>query len=79
MLLHQVFANSMLMLLYYLILRKAGVGVVLRDEKGEVLMAMSKTEHELNEPESVELLVMLWGLQFTLYLGVSKAMLDHSD
>ncbi|KAG2689699.1 hypothetical protein I3760_09G151600 [Carya illinoinensis] len=43
-------------------LKKAGVGVVLRDGKGEVIMAVSKAEDELHDPESVELLAMSWGL-----------------
>ncbi|XP_041009383.1 uncharacterized protein LOC121253437 [Juglans microcarpa x Juglans regia] len=48
---------------------------VLRDEKGDVLMAVSKSEHELHEPASVELLAMLRGLQFILHLGISKVVL----
>ncbi|XP_041004026.1 uncharacterized protein LOC121249385 [Juglans microcarpa x Juglans regia] len=57
-------------------LQKAGVGAVLRDEKGNVLMAVSKSEHELHEPASVELLAMLRGLQFSLHLGISKVVLE---
>ncbi|KAF5469163.1 hypothetical protein F2P56_013257 [Juglans regia] len=57
-------------------LKKAGVGVVLRDEKENVLMAVSKSEHELHEPELVELLALLRGLQFNLHLGISKVVLE---
>ncbi|XP_041020420.1 uncharacterized protein LOC121262052 [Juglans microcarpa x Juglans regia] len=55
---------------------KAGVGAVLRDEKGNVLMAISKSKHELHEPTSVELLAMLRGLKFILHLGISKVVLE---
>ncbi|XP_042958205.1 uncharacterized protein LOC122293812 [Carya illinoinensis] len=60
-------------------LRKVGVGVVLTNEKGKVLVTVSKAEHELNEPELVELLAMLRGLQFSLHLGLSKIVLESDS
>ncbi|XP_042973002.1 uncharacterized protein LOC122304804 [Carya illinoinensis] len=57
-------------------LRKVGVGAVVSDERGNMLMAVNKVEHELNEPESVETLAMLRGLQFILHLEISKVVLE---
>lgn len=39
-----------------------GVGVMVRDEKGTVLMPASEKEKEVLGPEEVELLAMLEGL-----------------
>lgn len=40
------------------------MGIVLRDEKGELVMATSEVENEVNDPESIELLAILRGLIF---------------
>ncbi|XP_042939486.1 uncharacterized protein LOC122274515 [Carya illinoinensis] len=60
-------------------LKKAGVGGVLRDERGEMVLAMSKAEHELHDPESVELVAILRGLQFILQLGIRKIVLESDS
>ncbi|KAF5475196.1 hypothetical protein F2P56_007026 [Juglans regia] len=56
--------------------QKAGVGVVVRDENGQVVMTVSKSEHEVIEAESVELLAMFRGLQFSSQLGINKIILE---
>lgn len=38
---------------------KARIGAILRDNKGEIVMAASKVENEVNDPESIELLANL--------------------
>lgn len=52
---------------------------MLRDKKREVLMAVSKVEHEISELESVELLAMFRGLQFSLHLGIKKVVLESDS
>ncbi|KAF5455283.1 hypothetical protein F2P56_024878 [Juglans regia] len=56
--------------------RKAGVGVVLRDDKGKLVMATSKIENEVDNPSTIELLALLRGLQLVVYLGFSKLVVE---
>ncbi|CAI9778901.1 unnamed protein product [Fraxinus pennsylvanica] len=57
-------------------LHKAGVGSVLRDQEGKVLMAASKGEREVADPETIEFLAVLRGLQFVLSTGISYLVLE---
>lgn len=42
---------------------KAGVGVILRDENEDIVMAASKLENDFNDPETIEVLAMFRVLQ----------------
>ncbi|XP_042974894.1 uncharacterized protein LOC122306534 [Carya illinoinensis] len=55
---------------------KAGVGVVLRDQAGRVLVACSKSEPAVPNPEIIEATAMLRGLQFGLQWGTSKVLME---
>ncbi|CAI9773285.1 unnamed protein product [Fraxinus pennsylvanica] len=57
-------------------LHKAGVGSVLRGQEGKVLMAASKGEREVANPETIEFLAVLRGLQFVLFMGISHLVLE---
>ncbi|XP_042983262.1 uncharacterized protein LOC122312666 [Carya illinoinensis] len=50
---------------------KAGIGAILRDSIGHVLMAVSKIELALEDPETVELLVVFRGMQMCISMGIS--------
>ncbi|XP_041009359.1 uncharacterized protein LOC121253410 [Juglans microcarpa x Juglans regia] len=56
----------------------AGIGVVLRDCKGEVLMAASKKEPAIRDATSIERLAIFRGLQLTAHLGI-KHLIIESD
>ncbi|KAJ0018153.1 hypothetical protein Pint_10776 [Pistacia integerrima] len=51
---------------------KAGTGAILRDSSCRVLMAASALEKATAEPEQVELLAILRGLQFCASMGIVK-------
>ncbi|XP_040987683.1 uncharacterized protein LOC121235401 [Juglans microcarpa x Juglans regia] len=53
-------------------LNKAGMGTVLRNHMGKVLMAVSKVETVFLEPEQVEAVALLRGLQLCMSLGIPK-------
>ncbi|KAF5462687.1 hypothetical protein F2P56_018674 [Juglans regia] len=55
---------------------KSGVGCILRDDKGKVLMAALKAESEVEEPEAVELIVVLRGLQLCVSMGISRIQVE---
>lgn len=61
---------------YFFYQQKAGVGVILRDHKGEVLVAYSKVETEMTSPEFIEVIAMLKGLKFCAQQGVPKLILE---
>lgn len=52
------------------------MGVVLRNEKGKVIIAYYRLENEMTNPESVEAVVMLRGLQFCVQWGILKLMVE---
>lgn len=52
-------------------LQEAGVGVILRDSKGDEIMAASLLENEVSNLESIESLATLRGLQPSMHLGIS--------
>ncbi|KAF5471637.1 hypothetical protein F2P56_008414 [Juglans regia] len=55
---------------------KSGIGVVLRDEAGQVVMAATKKEDFVDEPATIELLAVLRGLQFFLSLGIPNLVVE---
>ncbi|KAF5443149.1 hypothetical protein F2P56_035733 [Juglans regia] len=57
----------------------AGVGIILRDAVGEVLLAVSKKGHAVNDPPDVELLAMLRGLQLCIPLGIEELILESDS
>lgn len=50
---------------------KARIGAILRDDKGEIVIAASKMENEVNDPKSIELLAMFKGLQLCVNMGIT--------
>ncbi|XP_041021186.1 uncharacterized protein LOC121262645 [Juglans microcarpa x Juglans regia] len=56
--------------------RSAGIGAVLRDCKGEVLMAISKKEQEVSDPTGVEMLAIFRGLQLSVHLGIHHLIIE---
>ncbi|KAF5451602.1 hypothetical protein F2P56_026695 [Juglans regia] len=55
---------------------KAGIGIILRDEKGDVIAACSKLEGDVASPEFIEATTLLRGLQFCAQWGVPKLVLE---
>lgn len=51
------------------------VGIILRDDHGEVIMAASKKEYEVNDLTEIELLAMFRGLQLCVHLGIHELVL----
>ncbi|XP_042950144.1 uncharacterized protein LOC122282259 [Carya illinoinensis] len=56
--------------------KKAGIGAVLRDGRGEVILAASKMECYIEEPETIELVAILRGLQLCIQSGISKLVVE---
>ncbi|XP_035551132.1 uncharacterized protein LOC118349700 [Juglans regia] len=52
--------------------QRAGVGALLRDEKGDVLLTACKKEMTVNNLLEIELLAILRGLQLCLHKGIPK-------
>ncbi|KAG2667144.1 hypothetical protein I3760_15G097700 [Carya illinoinensis] len=50
----------------------SGVGMVLRDENGQVIFTASKPEHKVTDPMEIEFLAVLRGLQICLPLGIAE-------
>ncbi|XP_035551721.1 uncharacterized protein LOC118349890 [Juglans regia] len=57
-------------------LNKAGMGAVLRNHMGEILMACSRVESVSLEPEQVEAVALLRGLQLCMSLGIPKLIIE---
>ncbi|KAF5445494.1 hypothetical protein F2P56_034541 [Juglans regia] len=55
---------------------KAGIGVILRNKEGQVVMAAIKKEDMADEPATIELIAWLRGLQLCLPLGISKLVVE---
>lgn len=55
---------------------KVGVGVILRDEKKDLMMAASKIENEMNDQEAIEFLAMFRDIQLYAHLDFSKLILE---
>lgn len=58
---------------------KTGVGIILQDEQGEVLMFASKKEHEVKDPTKIELLAIFWGLQLCSPLGLHELIIESDS
>ncbi|XP_042939615.1 uncharacterized protein LOC122274667 [Carya illinoinensis] len=56
--------------------KKARVGPVLRDGRGEVIFAASKIECFIEGPKTIELVAVLRGLQLCIQSGISKLMVE---
>ncbi|XP_042944649.1 uncharacterized protein LOC122278535 [Carya illinoinensis] len=54
----------------------SSVGVILRDEKGKVILAVCKKEPEFSDPMEVELLAILRGLQLCIPLGIGELIVE---
>ncbi|XP_041001634.1 uncharacterized protein LOC121247334 [Juglans microcarpa x Juglans regia] len=54
----------------------AGVGVLLRDHNGDVVVACSKSEREVSSAEFIEATTLLKGLQLCAQWGVPKVLLE---
>ncbi|XP_042962497.1 uncharacterized protein LOC122296769 [Carya illinoinensis] len=50
----------------------SGVGMVLRDEGGQVIFTTSKPKHEVTDPMEIKFLAVLRGLQVCLPLGITE-------
>lgn len=55
---------------------KIGIGAILRDAQGSVIMALSKGEEEFLEPEIVEAMAVLRGLQICLNIGFKNLVIE---
>ncbi|KAF5451891.1 hypothetical protein F2P56_026950 [Juglans regia] len=55
---------------------KTGIGAILRDFYGSIIMALSRGEEEFLEPEIVEATAVLRGLQFCLNTGIQNLMIE---
>ncbi|CAI9753117.1 unnamed protein product [Fraxinus pennsylvanica] len=60
-------------------LGRAGIGAVLRDSSGKVILAMSKTEICVEESEVIELLAILRGLQLCVNMGIPYLMVESDS
>ncbi|KAF5481611.1 hypothetical protein F2P56_002251 [Juglans regia] len=56
--------------------KKAGIGMVLCDSNGKVVMAATIFEPAVNEPSTFELLIVFRGLQMCLPLGIPKLIVE---
>ncbi|XP_042942894.1 uncharacterized protein LOC122277073 [Carya illinoinensis] len=56
--------------------RKVGIGLILRDSTGTVVMAATISETEVNDPSTIELLAILRGMQMCIPLGIPKLMVE---
>ncbi|XP_042958240.1 uncharacterized protein LOC122293837 [Carya illinoinensis] len=54
----------------------AGVGLILRDWEGKVILAVSKKEAAVMEPLEIELIAILRGLQFCIPLGLQALTIE---
>ncbi|KAF5475865.1 hypothetical protein F2P56_007627 [Juglans regia] len=54
----------------------AGIGAILRDCKGEVLMAVSKKEREVSDATGIKMLAIFRGLQLSVHLGIHHLVVE---
>lgn len=57
--------------------KEAGIGVILRDGRGDLMMAMCKKEVEIVQNKTIECLAILQGLQFCLQNGITNLMVER--
>lgn len=55
---------------------KVGVGVILKNEKRDTVMAGSKVEIEVADPGSFELLAIFRGMQLCVNMSISDIILE---
>ncbi|XP_042952134.1 uncharacterized protein LOC122289223 [Carya illinoinensis] len=55
---------------------RSGIGVVLRDDKGQVTFATSKPENALTDPMEIELTAILRGIQLCIPLGIVELQIE---
>lgn len=55
---------------------EAGVGTILKDYKRDVIMAASVKERASLQPENIESLAILSGLQFCMHLGIHDLIME---
>ncbi|XP_042964633.1 uncharacterized protein LOC122298853 [Carya illinoinensis] len=59
--------------------QRAGIGAILRDEKGEVLFATRKKENDVSDPIEIELLVILRGVQLCIHRGINNLVIESDS
>ncbi|KAF5470900.1 hypothetical protein F2P56_011387 [Juglans regia] len=59
--------------------RSAGMGVVLMDEKGGVILSPCKKENEINDPIEIEMLAILRGLHICIPLGITQFVIESDS
>ncbi|XP_035541668.1 uncharacterized protein LOC118344672 [Juglans regia] len=57
----------------------AGVGVILRDSEGTVLLAASMKESEVGDPAKIDMVAMLRGLRLCIPMGIEKLILESDS
>ena len=60
-------------------IKKSGVGAILLDEAGYVILAMSKIENEMDEAEDIKSLAALRGLQMICHMGIGAIILESDS
>lgn len=59
--------------------QKVGDGVILRDSKGDLILAASILENEVHNLETVEALTILRGIQLCLHQGVHNLIIESDS
>ncbi|XP_040999440.1 uncharacterized protein LOC121245502 [Juglans microcarpa x Juglans regia] len=59
-------------------LRKPGIGMVLRDSHGNVVMAATVSGNAMNDPTIIELFAIFKGLQLCLPLAIPKLIVESN-
>lgn len=60
-------------------IQKAGIGLILRNEFGETLMAVSKVEKEIINPEDMEFQSIFRGLDICASMGIHNLMVKGGN
>lgn len=60
-------------------LHKEGLTLILRDELGETMMAVSKVEQDVSNPDDIELLAIFGGLQFFAVKGIHNLIIESDN
>lgn len=76
---HRKASSSLIQMgLYFFNIHKAGVGVMLKDNKGDAIIASSILETKAPNPESFESLAILKCLQLYMHLGISNLIIESN-
>lgn len=57
----------------------AGVGIILRNDKGEIILSTSKKESEVNDPLKVEMLAIFRALQICIPLDLNELLIESDS